>query len=272
VALRLLVLLSQDLLPSPLPEAVDWTTIGMISGLLLCDLALLVWQVRGVFRTINRQYASHGLQNMVFLLHLGVVLGVLMTVLSGLGTVQSLWFGPDDRFAKYKPFTWLEDYQLSVEADGRKLFIEGDFKTGITLKVAELLSENPLIDEIILQSRGGRVAEGRALAELIKSQKLATRVSGTCSSACATAFIGGAKRTLGPDGRLGFHSFRLDAPYYNPEIKAGVEQEADLAFYVSQGLSPSFLERVFKAEASDIWYPDHRHLLQAGVVHQILKN
>lgn len=270
VGLRILLLLLQDYTHPPFLDRSVWTTVLAIAWIVVFDLVLLVWQVRGALRAIDRWFAARGQRNTVFLLHLGIVFCVLMPVLSGLVAVQSLWFGPDDRFAKYKPFTWLQDYELRIAEKGTRLEITGDFKSGLAQAVADLLAGNPDITTIILESRGGRVAEGRALAELIRSKELATHVAATCSSACATAFIGGHHRSLGPEGRLGFHRFRLDAPYYNPEVSAGAQQAADLAFYTSQGLSAGFLKKVFRAEASEIWYPDHQALERAGVVHEIL--
>jgi hypothetical protein len=77
-----------------------------------------------------------------------------------------------------------------------------------------------------LNSEGGSLRGGVMLGELIRSHGFATEVGssklnsdvpipgsknvytktpGSCSSACAMAFLGGVERTLDPDSTLGFH-------------------------------------------------------------------
>jgi hypothetical protein len=91
---------------------------------------------------------------------------------------------------------------------------------------AFLRSSKFLPKVVRLNSEGGSLRGGVMLGELIRSHGFATEVGssklngdvpipgskniftktpGSCSSACAMAFLGGVERTLDPDSTLGFH-------------------------------------------------------------------
>ena len=115
--------------------------------------------------------------------------------------------------------------------------IQGDFEVGITAAVREQLRITPNIRSVVLNSRGGQVYEGRGLAKLFRSFALDTHVYGECSSACATAFIGGRTRYLGEQGKLGFHQFWVEAKG-NQSLFAfydiGAEQARDAEVFRAQ--------------------------------------
>ncbi len=67
---------------------------------------------------------------------------------------------------------------------------------------------------VALQSFGGDLAQGLMLGAQIRAAGLSTLVQGSgleggaCASACAYAFLGGVKRTLTADSRVGVHQMR----------------------------------------------------------------
>lgn len=98
-------------------------------------------------------------------------------------------------------------------------------------------AEQQVARRICLDSPGGALAEGVALAVTINSHVLGTLVEsdGTCLSACAVAFMGGIAyddptvppfpdRVMHPTARLGFHAPSLAVP--NGRYSASVVGEA----------------------------------------------
>lgn len=95
-------------------------------------------------------------------------------------------------------------------------------------RVPPFLSASPDTQQrrrICLDSPGGALAEGVAIAELLRRQVFGTLVprGASCLSACAVAFMGGTAyddptvppfpdRVLHPTARLGFHAPSLDVP------------------------------------------------------------
>ena len=128
----------------------------------------------------------------------------------------------------------------------------------------------PRIEAIVLNSDGGRVFEARGVGRQIMENGLDTHVSDHCRSACTIAFIAGETRRLGPEGQLGFHSYRLDAALaFSDPLE---EQGKDKAFFIEQGIDPDFIDRAFSTTHDAMWHPTRDHLLSAGVVHEVISD
>ena len=61
---------------------------------------------------------------------------------------------------------------------------------------------------VVFNSDGGNVIAGVMIGEEINNRKLSTLVpnNARCASACAIAWLGGTKRFMGPESRIGFHA------------------------------------------------------------------
>src|SRR5262245_48702704 len=61
---------------------------------------------------------------------------------------------------------------------------------------------------VSLQSEGGKVVEGIQIGEAIRLKKFVTLVpaGSYCASACALAWLGGARRFMATTARIGFHA------------------------------------------------------------------
>jgi len=235
------------------------------------QLIVFTWQARGLIKACDRYLKALGSYMTVLSAQLGLGICLIVTVIYVAGAVQSLFADPEamqvnQRLKNRSP---LSDYTLRVSTDGTRLYLNGDLRIGITEQLALVLGQHTGISTIVLTSNGGRVVEGRGLARLIGEQGLDTHVSHICKSACATAYIGGVTRTLAPQGKLGFHQFSLDAVYPSLYVSAEEEQNIDLAFYAGQKIDSGFLEKVFQTSSGEMWFPDTRELLAAGVVHKI---
>ena len=63
--------------------------------------------------------------------------------------------------------------------------------------------------------------------------------------------------------------YGLEVDYQVPLIDIAAEQNKDREFYRSQEIKEEFLDRVFAASHTDLWFPSEEELLEAGVVHTI---
>ena len=160
-------------------------------------------------------------------------------------------------------------YALEPRDGGRALLLAGPLEPGVTRRVAAALEAAPRVERVVLRSGGGSVYEGRGLARLFRERGLETRVEGRCASACAVAFIGGERRTLGRGARLGLHRYRMDTAHAVIVTDVEREQRRDRALYAEAGVAAWFLARMFDADAAAMWWPAPAELVRAGVVHAV---
>ncbi len=160
-------------------------------------------------------------------------------------------------------------YTLTLTDSGRLVRLNGSIEIGLSGDLEALLRAHPGVEGIVLKSEGGHVYEGRGVANVIRGHKLDTYVFEACNSACTMLFISGAIRTMGDQGQLGFHQYWLEARYPTPFIDRNTEQNKDREFYRDRDIDEAFLQRIFDAPHSDIWFPTHEELLQARVIHRV---
>jgi hypothetical protein len=89
------------------------------------------------------------------------------------------------------------------------IVITGDFELGDVdtfRSKAEALSATNVT--VAFRSEGGRLVAGLRIGALIREKKYTTVVpdGATCASTCALAWLGGKRRLLGQDARVGFHA------------------------------------------------------------------
>lgn len=152
------------------------------------------------------------------------------------------------------------NYTVTFAADNEGVIVEGDFGWGLTDRVRTVLDAHPDVQKVLLESGGGWVEEGQDLHRLIHDRGLNTYVSGECSSACVTAFLGGRERVLWRGGEMGFHA-------------SSGGDEADIAhdkqFDLDAGVDPAFVERSYQTPNDSMWYPSYEELLNANVVTEV---
>ena len=99
----------------------------------------------------------------------------------------------------------------SIHSNGRAiLLIEGNLELGDEESVARKLRQTN-VQEIWLNSNGGRLVTGIGIGRVIRSSKLATRIprNATCASSCVFAFVGGIVREVDESARVGVHMASL---------------------------------------------------------------
>ena len=137
------------------------------------------------------------------------------------------------------------------------------------------LEHNPDIRTVVLNSDGGSVQVGRAMAETISKFGVDTVVVGRCLSACTDAFMGGKNRGLAKGSALGFHRSYVEVPDFDKSSKAIVSEAFDLGvdaalsnvkFMVQRGVDIRFVLKALSHEPVDMWQPSRAELTAAGVL------
>ena len=258
VALRIvIIMLAWGLLPLPLPSL-------LVLGLIGADIALYTWQTVGLVRHGDRRARSFGAT--------GHVWAGLLALLVALFLSLSIWWmlvlhsplsppRPDPLAGRVVP-----EADITLTVSGQDLRLDGVIPIGIAARVGAQVEAHPEVTTLILNSPGGQIQAARTLARLVLQTGLNTRVVRTCSSACTLVFVAGKNRTLGLEGRLGFHSYALLIPSGHPNIDPAEEMQRDLAYLQARGVAPDFLVRVPEVAPDEMWFPSLRELMQAHVV------
>ena len=155
--------------------------------------------------------------------------------------------------------------------------------------LAEILSENPNIKTLQLNSLGGIIDAAEYMSDIIIDFELNTHVVGECSSSCAILFIAGEKRTIQRGSWLGFHqgswdkdSIKEHYEYNKAEYGWANEFEhsswiykdtqkqifRDMEYLIERGVEPLFAIKTMKADNEDMWYPRRKELEAAGVIRE----
>ena len=156
-------------------------------------------------------------------------------------------------------------YRIRLSRDGESIKVTGGMNDGAADALAAALDRAPGVKTVILDSPGGWRREGRLVAAVISQRGLATHVDGHCSSACTLAFLAGKERTLGPQGRLGFHQVRSIG---RSDLGRYLDIGKTRSMYESAGLPPDFVEKVVATPSEKMWYPTVAELRAARVITQ----
>ena len=150
-------------------------------------------------------------------------------------------------------------HELRLSTDRTKIVLSGYIGSGVAREFEALLNENPTVRDIYTNGeQGGLVGEARAIRDLIHTRRLTTRVTRECVSACTIVFLGGVKRYLYPEGKIGFH--RYTSPGFPPQNDPSERQD-----FLSFGVSAAFAEKVFAVPTEEMWYPEKNELFKSGV-------
>ena len=225
------------------------------------SLVVFVWQVVGTWRCIERHVKASG-EMMVYWAGWAAI--VVATVLTLLHTVDLL-VGPPPKITmesiRTKPLPKLSE-------DGSRVYLKGEFNFDLNSDLQILLKQNATIKTIELDSSGGLIYAARALAFTIGKNQLNTHVEGVCNSACTVAFMAGNNRTLGENGKIGFHQYEFQKQHPLQVKQAEDEQEKDRQYFLGRGVSKEFLETVYRSGHHAIWQPERTVLKQSGVITQ----
>jgi len=153
-----------------------------------------------------------------------------------------------------------------LDARSNQIVVQGALEFGSTRALRAVLDENPSVRIVRLESRGGRVAEGLALGTLLRDRNIDTFVIGECSSACVTAFAGGARRIIGRDARLGLHS--AGGAGFSADVVASANRRSD-KFIAAGGVDQRVLETGASIANDQIWFPSREVLINSGLATEV---
>lgn len=246
--------------------------IGVTVGYLIVSrLIIFPWQIVGLLRSSDQHYLTHQRAFIRYGVQATIVVSLALTVAHIIGAAQSLVAYKEKM--EFQANQDKREYSLELVDGGRLLHLQGPLDFGVVEAVKRIVDDNPRIEGVVLDSEGGQIYEGRGLGMLIDQHELDTYSFVGCSSACSTAFIGGRKRYLGTNAKLGFHRYRLDSnnilqfyKFYDLEI----EEKKDLDVFKAKNLNDEFLRKVFQTPYDQMWFPDTQTLIDAGVIHTVV--
>ena len=270
VFLRLLIFGLQELLVSSHGLIAHQHSLIVITAASLFYGVVLCWQIVGVIRAADVHFAVRGNMAMVWGVQLGAILLFVLSALYGLELAQlALRVPPPEDDLIRMQVAREANYRLLVLETEASLLLEGPIELGVTRRVRQLLNENLHIESVVLTSPGGNIFEARGLANEISLRRLNTHVIERCESACSVAFIGGVVRSASPQARFGFHQYRINAGYAIIATDVENEQRRDKQAFSRAGASSEFINRLFSAQAGQMWWPTVQELQSYGVIHSI---
>jgi hypothetical protein len=103
--------------------------------------------------------------------------------------------------------------------NGTEMEFSGGINSGLTSQFKTFVEAAPELKVVHLESNGGRIAEAKAIANLIRENRLSTYVSTHCESACTYILLAGVQRWASPEAKIGFHAPSPDISHYRCMIE-----------------------------------------------------
>lgn len=142
------------------------------------------------------------------------------------------------------------------------IIVEGQLEYGDEAKFLAAARGMPKA-VVALDGPGGNLHAGMEIGKAIRARNYITAVPGSCASACALAWLGGGKRLVGPNGRVGFHAAWI-ANGGRSEVVAG--GNALVGAYANQlGLSTSAVILLTSAGPREVRWLTPGEAQQAGI-------
>lgn len=243
------------------------------------NLAAILWLLEIAVLSVGIIWWGRGVQRAA-MHHMdrgGSTLVAIIAALTGLAAffwVGAFWWLSARHFA---PEVWATltgstpPAAVHFDAQRGRLSVQGDLDFGSTYALRQAIDAHPAVRIVHLDSRGGRVKEGLAMGKLIRDRNLDTLVTAECSSACVTAFAGGARRMITASARLGLHS--AGGAGASAQTIAQANQESD-QFIAHRGVDWRILEKGAAVSSETIWFPPPYALLASGLAthyaHEVL--
>ena len=245
-------------------EAGNESSLRVNAGLSLAAVAVLtclnVWSAVGVLRSATNHPERGG--RLLWSLLAFVLVGMsLIAVFFQLGRKNSL-DGYADLWQIARGHDPIPAASVRLSSDGLSVVLTGPMGSGSTERLRQVLEHAPQATVLRLDSPGGRLFEGGAIAREVKRHGFDTYAQGECSSACTLVLLAGHERLTTRDPRVGFHRASQPGPQGSD---AGAMREL-VRSYRDAGLSESFIARIRRVPSTAIWYPTLDELLSNAIV------
>ena len=225
--------------------------------LVLSTLGAALWWGIGIMRSaMRRMREGAGWVGSALAFVLGMTV-LLNATASTMGLAQEWLLGWWDHITDQgKPVVVIHDPILN------RVVVRGEIGFGSVNALRTALALTPKLPLIQLESPGGYVIEGLAMARLIEEAKIDTVSLELCASACTFLLAAGQDRYLGPKVQVGFH--RSSAAGYLPSAGWNRMDHKIAAYYKSRNASPEFVTQALDTPGNRIWIPPHAQMLDAG--------
>jgi hypothetical protein len=159
-------------------------------------------------------------------------------------------------------------FLVDVSPDGTAIFVYGGIEYGLTAKFRKMLEQNPTVKTVVLNSRGGLVVEGAAVAKIVRDRGLNTHVDDYCESSCTPILIAGKSRTISAHAIVGFHRA------HNTNGLGWQQTKTNSAFgdavfklsYSDSKIDPKFIAKALATPHATMWHPPAEELRAALVI------
>ena len=226
-------------------------------------ILLAPWQFIGLWRSAQNHIKENGKNFIAISTLILILLGsinyvntTLTVLLPQLQEFTKIGLGKDD----------IPKYEISILRDGKELEIYGGIRFGLTKEIKKYFNQYPNIRVVHLNSLGGRISEAKRLSEFLTKKKLITYTSTGCYSACVNIYMAGDIRLINKNAYLGFHQSSFPGMSEQDTLVSINESKA---FFLSRGVSKSFLDKAYTIKSSDMWKPSHYELIEAGLVTEV---
>ncbi|MEM7439022.1 MAG: hypothetical protein AAF393_05430 [Pseudomonadota bacterium] len=229
-------------------------------ALIACPVAGigLIWQTVGTVRALDQFLAgSSGLFLTVGICAL-LLCAIVMLADRSVTRVSALFLDPT--LGAYVP----PPAQVVLSPDGQNLRLSGEISYPMLTQFDREMTQT--VKRVEVQSNGGNVPAARVLASRILDAGLSTHAIGDCLSACTLVFAAGARRTLAPGARLGFHGYAISGRMRTNTSDIAAEEARDRAFLVARGVSEEFVAQAYGTTHEKIWMPERSDALAAGMI------
>uniref|UniRef100_UPI0040472C7F hypothetical protein n=1 Tax=Polynucleobacter sp. TaxID=2029855 RepID=UPI0040472C7F len=226
------------------------------------SLLLLTWSFVGTWRSATRYSSEKNSTIWSGLAKFAICLGILQ--------ISATFLTQEAKVLKvFAPYLIGADEgkRIAVEIldDGKTMKLTGAFGNGSYNAFKKSLDKNPNINKISLQSGGGLFKEVSLIAEEILLKRIDTYVEDKCESFCTIVFLSGYNRFSTPAAKIGFHAPTLTgASHLDDEFNLSSRK-----LYAKLRVSKEFIDKIYSTPNSDMWYPTHTELLDAGIVNKV---
>ena len=168
---------------------------------------------------------------------------------------------------------WMQGLWITVRGDAGmadvvhdqylgRIVVRGELGFGTFKRLEKALQMQPRLTLVQIESPGGYVVEGMAMAALIEKNRLDTVSLESCASACTLLLAAGQERYLSAGTTVGFHRSGLFG--YAPSTTWNPVDHEIAAFYKSRETSEDFIKQALDTPFNKIWNPPAEHMFAAG--------
>jgi len=238
------------------------STAWLLFGLYAFTFVIICWSLVGTWRSATRYSLEKKSNIWSGFAKLAIVLGVIQ--------ISSTFLTQEAPILKVMtPYLMGSNTstRITVEIldDGKTIKLSGMFGNGSFNTFKSSLDKNPNINRISLSSNGGLFKEVSLIAEEVLLKRIDTYVEDKCESFCTIVFLSGYNRFSTPNAKIGFHSPSLKgASHLDEDLHSGSKK-----LYAKLRVSKEFIDKIYSTPNSDMWYPGHKELIDAGIVNKV---